>query len=89
MRQLCAAGDLDLAPSLAGLSFFLEVYLADSYLVQWHLKCIGDCFEKVCVRSCHGMNTILASLCSSLAVQWDTLLVLVSNVTSQRARRPP
>lgn len=34
------------------------------------------------------MNTILASLCSSLAIQWDTLLVLVSNVTFPRVRRP-
>lgn len=49
MRKLYVPGDLELALCLAGFSVFLEVYLADSYLLQWHLKCIGDYLKKVCI----------------------------------------
>lgn len=51
-------------------------------------RVLRDIFKKVCIWNYLGMNTILASLCSSLAIQWDTLLVLISNVSFQRTRRP-
>lgn len=34
MRKLYVPGDLELALCLAGFSVFLEVYLADNYLLQ-------------------------------------------------------